>query len=284
MRVTWHGSASVSLQWHDGPEICIDPMFSRADEYGPWFIPNPGAPHWDDYLRQHHPDLVFITHGHFDHFDVETIRRFVKETHVTFLGSGSVAAAIRRYFNPPAKRLLALEPGRPVEVMGLSILPVEGVHWLCGEEGDRAAAKFAGRPDRWGVMPAGGPMLQAFIGPATARPPQRWQVYVSGDTMPEGIPSLEADLAILNIGTGVINPVTKQPEKVIIDLDDAARVISEKIRPHVVMPVHFDHSGVFLQPLNRGDIYRTLHEIPPHPQVIMPAYNTWVEVPGINRN
>jgi len=282
MQVAWHGSASVSLQWKDGPQLCIDPMFSRASEYGPWFIPNPGAPSWDEYLRLFHPDLVFVTHGHFDHFDVETIRRFVNETHATFLGSQSVVSAIQRYFHAPAKRLVALEPGHPVDIMGLAILPVEGVHWLCGEEGDRAAAKFASRPDRWGVMPAGGPMLQAFIGQAGNHRPSRWQVYVSGDTMAEGIPHLEADLAIMNVGTGVTNPITKEPEKVIIDLDDAARVISEKIRPQAVMPVHFDHDGVFLQPLNRGDIYRTLRDVSPHPQVIIPPYNTWVDVPGLN--
>lgn len=270
MRFCWHGSGSYSLMLA-GVEILVDPSFSKRGEYGPWFIPNENAPEFSAYLAAHCPDLVLITHGHFDHFDLHTVGKLAAGTRCVFASTAEVCHTISAEFAVSRTRLAPLAARQPVTICGLRATAIEGVHWFTGEEGARAARRLAGRPDRYGVMPCGGPMYSYVL------EGNRTTVYLSGDTLEEGIPELPVDVAILNMGSMVQDPVTKQPAKAVIDLPEAARAVERLLKPAVVVPVHFD-LGVFLEKIDPRNIASTLAGTAPRPTVVVAPYNQWIEI------
>ncbi len=234
----WHGSGSFTLQLC-GQNILVDPFFSRAEEYGPWHIPNRAAPAWDDFLSKTPPDVVLITHGHFDHFDLHTVRRLARATDAVFVANPEVTAVIAREFGVSSERLAPVDVGARVTLDGVLVSTRAGVHWLTGEEGSAAARKLAGRPERYGVMPAGGPMLSFIVTPVDGGHPK---VYISGDTEPAGVPDERVDVAILNVGELLPHPATKQPTKSVLFLDDLGDVL-RRLGPELAILVHWDYGG-----------------------------------------
>lgn len=275
IELAWHGSASVSLRLA-GVEILVDPHFTPEGVYGPWYVPNPRAPAWDDYLTRFEPAFVWVTHGHFDHFDIEAARVLAGRTGATFVGSPDVTATLARHVGLGPDRLLPVEAGRPARLATVTCTPVEGVHWFTGEEGRRAAARFEGRPDRWGVMPCGGPMLGfiAEVPGGAADGPGIRTVYVSGDTTLEGIPHRRVHVAVVNVGGDIRNPVTKMPEKCIVDVPDLVAAARDRLRPEVLVPVHWD-APTFLSPTDIGALTRELGALDPPVRVVVPPYHAW---------
>lgn len=94
MRVTWIGHSTVLVQ-ADGVNILTDPVWS--DTVGPWgFGPRrvaaPGV-RFEDLPRI---DIVLVSHNHYDHMDLATLRRLWDRDRplvVTSLGNDSVIAS-----------------------------------------------------------------------------------------------------------------------------------------------------------------------------------------------
>lgn len=90
IRFTWLGQAGVLLDC-DGVKILVDPYFtdSAAEIACPRKMPvDPSV--WDI-----DPDLILITHEHIDHYDPETVSRFVNEnTSRTVLSPFSVRSKL----------------------------------------------------------------------------------------------------------------------------------------------------------------------------------------------
>ncbi|MCL4515042.1 MAG: MBL fold metallo-hydrolase [Firmicutes bacterium] len=270
MQFTWHGSASYTIR-AGGTEFLVDPSFSRKEEYGDWFLANPHAPDFPEYARNRRPNYVLITHGHPDHFDLHTVRKLWAEKGPVFVGSKDVTETIHREFAVPGDHLISLEPGGEVGVHELvKIRAFAGVHWFTGEEGRRSAEKFAKRPDRYGAMPCGGPMLSFLLETPEGR------VFISGDTKLEGIPAVRADVAILCVGGQALNSVTKQPETPIITPEEARDAL-RRLGAGVVIPVHYDYD-IFLGSLDLRDVKADLEQAPGKPRVIMAPYNQEIEL------
>lgn len=265
-----HGGGCFSLKV-GGTEILVDPFFSRREDYGDWYLPNLHAPTLGEYFLHHCPDYVFITHGHFDHFDLEAVKRLMGALSPTFLGSREVVATLQRYFNPPEDKLVTVEPGRPVRLEAMVLEAREGLHWLTGEEASRTAEKLAQRPDRYGVLPCGGPMLGFILASPEGR------IYVSGDTEPTGVPAEMVDVAILNLGEATLHPSTKEKAYPTLRPSQAAQVIRDLLRPRVVIPIHYEFE-VFVEPTDIEAFRSEVEQSPPYPRVIVAPFNQWIEV------
>jgi len=92
MRVTWIGHASVLVQTQ-GVNILTDPVWSHRTSpfsfIGPTRVRDPGV-RFEDLPRI---DLVLVSHNHYDHMDVATLRRLWQRdrpTIVTSLGNDTI--------------------------------------------------------------------------------------------------------------------------------------------------------------------------------------------------
>lgn len=267
MLVAWHGSAALSLAI-GGVRILVDPHLSPPTDYGPWYTANHHAPSWRSFLAVFNPDMVLITHGHFDHFDLHTVRRLVQDTDCGFCASPDVIATIAGEFAPQPGRLCAIEPETGIRLGTLSIRAHRGVHWLTDGEGSAIAAKLAHRPDRYGVMPCGGPPLgfELSAGGQT--------VYMSGDTEPGGVPDITADLAILCIAGQLRHPVTGDIHTPALTVDDLGP-IAARLQARLIIPIHFD-LGLFVEPIDPAAVAGVCVGV--RSTIVMLPYNEWVEL------
>ena len=93
MTATWVGHATVLVQTQ-GLSILTDPVWSRTSGplgFGPARVAEPGIA----FEKLPKIDVVLVSHNHYDHLDLETLRRLWKRDHpliVTSLGNDSVIA------------------------------------------------------------------------------------------------------------------------------------------------------------------------------------------------
>ena len=95
MEITWLGQAGLLLQ-KDGFTIMADPYLSNSvREINP-----------ENYRRvpvskeifNIKPDVMIFTHNHLDHYDPETVQKFINtDTSVTVLAPSSVWHDVRKY-------------------------------------------------------------------------------------------------------------------------------------------------------------------------------------------
>jgi len=297
VRVCWHGGPSFSLDLA-GTVVLVDPAFSKPGDYPPWFddkCVNPHAPTVEEFLTVHRPDYVFITHGHFDHFDLRTVERLAAALRAPIVGSEAVVRTCREVLGLDEERLLACPeprdsldrafeaPAAPAAeasrlwedlAPGVRFRPVPGAHWFTGPEGDRVAAKLAGRPERYGVMPCGGPMLGFVFAVDTPRGGRELTVYVSGDTEFGSFPEGPFDAAVVSCGGMLMNPSTRRVEGPFLDEAHLARAASETLKAGVLVPVHYDHP-VFLTPFDIEKLRAELRTYPRAPRLLVPTYGNW---------
>jgi len=118
MRVTWIGHATVLVQ-ADGVNILTDPVWSDTVGpfgFGPKRVAAPGV-RFEDLPRI---DLVLVSHNHYDHMDLATLKRIAERDRplvVTSLGNDTIIASA----GVQARALdwgqrLALRPGVAVTV------------------------------------------------------------------------------------------------------------------------------------------------------------------------
>jgi L-ascorbate metabolism protein UlaG (beta-lactamase superfamily) len=271
MKFCWHGCGAFSLRLA-GVEVLVDPYLSPPGSYGPWYTANPHAPALDDYFRLCAPDFVLITHGHFDHLDLEAARALCARSRARFAGSAEAMAALAGV-GVPAERLCTLASGHPAALGGAVVMPVEGVHWQTGAEGTAIAAKFAGRPDRYGAMPCGGPAFGYLL---RATPGAAADAYISGDTMPEGVPLCAARVAVLAVTGPLRHPRTGEVCMAALGTADLVPAL-QRLSARVAVVVHWDFP-LFVAPVDIAAAARAA-EAELDVTVVVPPYNRWVVLP-----
>jgi L-ascorbate metabolism protein UlaG (beta-lactamase superfamily) len=254
-----------------GVRVLVDPYFSPASAYGPWYTPNAHAPDPADYLAAYAPDLAIITHGHFDHCDLEAVKALTALRPLRLLTSGAVAAALRRHCGLGAEAVTAVVPGQRLDLGDLRVQAFAGVHWLTGAEGDEAARKLD-RPDRYGVFPAGGPSLGFLLTAGADR------VYLSGDTVLAGVPEVDAPAAVVCTGTRMQHPVTKKVQTPIVTAEELPAV-ARRLHARVMAAVHWDFP-LFLDPFDAAGAARRMAMEYPDCRLLVPSYNAWTELTG----
>jgi L-ascorbate metabolism protein UlaG (beta-lactamase superfamily) len=141
LRVTMVGHASMLIQVH-GHNILTDPLWSeRASPFrraGPKRVVSPGI-RFEDLPPI---DLVLVSHNHYDHLDVATLKR-LQATHrphiITPLGNDTI---IRRAL--PDARMSAMDWGERIAILeGITIDAEPAHHWSARGAGDRRMALWA---------------------------------------------------------------------------------------------------------------------------------------------
>jgi N-acyl-phosphatidylethanolamine-hydrolysing phospholipase D len=87
IQITWLGHASVLVQMN-GCNIVADPVFSERCSPSPWFGPKRYRPPpctIADLCEKLTIDLVLISHNHYDHLDLSTIKELVQRTTADFV-------------------------------------------------------------------------------------------------------------------------------------------------------------------------------------------------------
>lgn len=122
LRATWLGHSSVLIEI-DGCRVLTDPVWgARASPLrlaGPRRFQPAAVP-----LRQLPPlDVVVISHDHYDHLDLPTIRTLARDTPVPFVTSLGVGAHLEAWGVPP-ERIVELDwweswrlPGAELEIV-----------------------------------------------------------------------------------------------------------------------------------------------------------------------
>jgi L-ascorbate metabolism protein UlaG (beta-lactamase superfamily) len=198
-RITWIGHATVLIEL-DGIRLLTDPLLRNRLGH----LRRHGAPPDVDAL--HDVDAVLISHLHFDHLDVPSLRRLRRD--VRLLAPRGAGAFLRRQGFAHAEELAV---GEVADVRGVAIAAVPAVH-----DGRR-------RPY------AGGPAADAIGFVLDAR------VYFAGDTdlFDEMAELHGTEVALIpvwgwgpSLGEGHLDP-------------PAAAGATALVRPRLAVPIHW---------------------------------------------
>jgi L-ascorbate metabolism protein UlaG (beta-lactamase superfamily) len=138
MVATWIGHATVLVQTQ-GLNILADPIWSRTAGplgVGPARVAAPGV-RFEDLPKI---DLVLVSHDHYDHMDLATLKRLAARDHpliVTSLGND-------RVMKPVGATFAALDWGQSVSVKpGVEVVVTRNHHWGSRWIADRSRALWS---------------------------------------------------------------------------------------------------------------------------------------------
>ncbi|MFG1641424.1 MBL fold metallo-hydrolase [Amycolatopsis sp. NPDC049252] len=127
LHLTWYGHASTLVEL-DGARVLLDPVWS--DRVSPATFAGP--------RRLHEPpvplsgigrvDAVVISHDHYDHLDLATIRSLVTSTDAPFLVPLGVGAHLERW-HVPADRIIELDWHEDATVAGVRFVSTPAQHF-----------------------------------------------------------------------------------------------------------------------------------------------------------
>lgn len=214
LRATWLGHSTVYLEV-DGTRILTDPVWGpRASPVG-WAGPKRFYAPLIPLEEVPVPQVVALSHDHYDHLDEGTLRR-MKDWDTRFVVPLGVGARLRRWGVPEA-RITELDWWDSVRVGGLEVVLVPARH---------ASGRGLRDKDRtlWGGF--------AFIG-------LRHRVYFSGDTgMFPGLADIGERLGpfdLAMIEAGAYNPAWPDWH---LGPEQAVRA-HQMVRGRVLLPIHW---------------------------------------------
>ncbi|WP_412745255.1 MBL fold metallo-hydrolase [Krasilnikovia sp. MM14-A1004] len=150
--VTWYGHSSALVEI-EGRRVLLDPVWSDRCSpsrlLGPKRLHEPPVP-----LRDLPPiDAVLISHDHYDHLDMETIRNLVDLQAAPFLVPLGVGAHLERW-GVPAARIVELDWNERVTVAGVEFVATAARHF--------SGRGFARDETLWASWVIAGPTRKAF--------------------------------------------------------------------------------------------------------------------------
>ncbi|MFB9685406.1 MBL fold metallo-hydrolase [Amycolatopsis plumensis] len=127
LHLTWYGHASALVEL-DGARVLLDPVWS--DRVSPATFAGP--------RRLHEPpvplsglgriDAVVISHDHYDHLDLATVRALVGSSDAPFLVPLGVGAHLERW-HVPAARIIELDWNEEATVAGVRFVATPAQHF-----------------------------------------------------------------------------------------------------------------------------------------------------------
>jgi len=199
--------ASVLIDF-DGNPILTDPWYSERPGF------HPGEPVGIALDALPRLTGVVVSHGHYDHYDMEAFKAYPDKTVPFVVKQGTARPALRAGF----KTVSELEPWESVALGPVQVTAAPAKH---------------GVPENTYILQAG-----------------RFTVYFGGDTLL--IPELKEvamrfphiDVALLSINGLTIRPLLNR--QVVMSAQDAA-VLCGILRPQVAIPMHYAFSGGWLR-------------------------------------
>jgi len=127
LAATWYGHASVMVEV-DGQRILLDPVWgervSPSRTVGPRRLHPPPVPIED--VPQ--VDAILISHDHYDHLDLPTVRRLVRAQTAPFVVPLGIGAHLRRW-RVPYDRIIELDWGQNTDVGDLRLICTPARHF-----------------------------------------------------------------------------------------------------------------------------------------------------------
>lgn len=154
LAVTWFGHSSALIEIDDH-RVLVDPVWgeraSPSRRIGPRRMHPPPLP-----LAGLPPiDAVLISHDHYDHLDLPTVRSLIGHTDTPFVVPLGIGAHLRRW-GLPADRLIELDWGGSTDVAGLTLTCAEARHFS-----GRGLARNTTLWSSWAIT---GPTRRAYFG------------------------------------------------------------------------------------------------------------------------
>lgn len=127
LAVTWYGHASVLVEV-DGRRVLVDPVWSDRASPSPLIGPKRMHPVPTGIHDLPPLDVVVISHDHYDHLDLGTIRQLVEHSAAPFVVPLGVGAHLRAW-GVPETRIVELEWGGRARVRELTLTCTEARHF-----------------------------------------------------------------------------------------------------------------------------------------------------------
>jgi len=127
LAVTWLGHASALLEV-DGSVVLLDPVWS--ERVSPSTVLGPRRMHPVPLALQDlpHLDAVLISHDHYDHLDLPTVRTLLRTQTAPFVVPLGIGAHLRGW-GVPEERIVELDWDQHTEVAGLRLTCTEARHF-----------------------------------------------------------------------------------------------------------------------------------------------------------
>ena len=150
--VTWYGHASALVEI-DGARVLIDPVW--GERASPSSLVGPRRLHQPPVAVESLPavDAILISHDHYDHLDLPTVRTLLRTQRAPFVVPLGVGAHLQRW-QVPAGRIIELDWSEQVELGGITLTSTAAQHF--------SGRLFKRNGTLWSSWVLAGPLHKAF--------------------------------------------------------------------------------------------------------------------------
>ncbi|GAB3319906.1 MBL fold metallo-hydrolase [Geodermatophilus aquaeductus] len=161
LAVTWYGHSSALLEV-DGARVLVDPVWgfrvSPSPVFGPTRLHEPPAP----VKTLPRVDAILISHDHYDHLDLPTVRALVEQQNAPFVVPLGVGVHLR-HWGVPEDRVVELDWDGATTVGDLTLTCTEARHF---------SGRYLTRDTTlWSSWVVAGPRHRVFFGGDTGYTP-----------------------------------------------------------------------------------------------------------------
>jgi L-ascorbate metabolism protein UlaG (beta-lactamase superfamily) len=161
LAVTWFGHASALLEI-DGQRVLFDPVWGERVSPSPLLGPTRLHPAPIPFPALPPVDAVVISHDHYDHLDLPTVRALLHGSEALFVVPLGIGVHLRTW-GVPDKRIVELDWDESATVGGLTLTCTEARHF--------SGRFFARDTTLWASWVIAGPRHRVFFGGDTGYTP-----------------------------------------------------------------------------------------------------------------